>query len=61
MVDTKNILLLEDSQIENQEIVLKKIELILRMKHLKEKLENNITYVISAIRRFSSNQKMNHC
>ena len=54
MVDTKNILLLEDSQIE-------KIELILRMKHLKEKLENNITYVISAIRRFSSNQKMNHC
>ena len=45
MVDTKNILLLEDSQIENQEIV---IELILRMKHLKEKLENNITYVISA-------------
>ena len=56
MVDTKNILLLEDSQIENQEI-----ELILRMKHLKEKLENNITYVISAIRRFSSNQKMNHC
>ena len=58
MVDTKNILLLEDSQIENQEIV---IELILRMKHLKEKLENNITYVISAISRFSSNQKMNHC
>ena len=57
MLDTKNILLLEDSQIENQEI----IELILRMKHLKEKLENNITYVISAIRRFSSNQKMNHC
>lgn len=48
MVDTKNILLLEDSQIENQEIVLKKIELKLRMKHLKEKLENNITYVISA-------------
>ena len=44
MVDTKNILLLEDSKIENQEI----IELILRIKHLKEKLENNRTYVISA-------------
>lgn len=53
MVDSKNILLSKDSQIENQEI--------LRMKHLKEKLENNITYVISAIRHFSSNQKMNYC